>query len=48
MMALAGISPTGALIQILPDGTRKTVEPDDRVRLVPACSSGAGRVFKQG
>lgn len=40
-MALAGISPTGGLMQILPDGTRKTVEPDD-----PG-TPGSGVAFKR-
>ncbi len=39
---------TGGLTQILPDGTRKTVEPDDRVRLVAGAQFKRGPRFKQG
>jgi hypothetical protein len=48
IMALAGISPSVGLIQILPDGTRKTVEPDDTIRLVPRAQFKRRPRFKRG
>jgi hypothetical protein len=41
-MAIVGINPNDGLIQILPDGTCKTVAPEVTVHLVP------GGQFKRG
>jgi hypothetical protein len=48
IMTLAGISPSDGLIQILPDGTRKTVAPDEKVRLVPGIQFKRRPRFKRG
>lgn len=48
IMAIAGISPIDGLIQILPDGTRKTVAPDETVRLVPGVQFKRRPRFKRG
>jgi hypothetical protein len=48
IMTLAGISPSDGLIQILPDGTRKTVAPDETVRLVPGVQFKRRPRFKRG
>jgi hypothetical protein len=48
IMALAGISPNDGLIQILPDGTRKTIAPDETVRLVPGIQFKRRPRFKRG
>jgi hypothetical protein len=48
IMALAGINPSDGLIQILPDGTRKTVDPDDRIQLVPGIQFKRRPRFKRG
>jgi hypothetical protein len=48
IMAMAGISPSDGLIQILPDGSRKTVAPDEVVRLVPGAQFKRRPRFKRG
>jgi Multiubiquitin len=48
IMVVAGISPNDGLIQILPDGTRKTVAPDERVHLVPGIQFKRRPRFKRG
>jgi hypothetical protein len=48
IMALAGISPNDGLIQILPDGTRKSVAPDETVHLVPGVQFKRRPRFKRG
>lgn len=48
IMAMAGISPSDGLIQILPDGTRKTVAPDETVHLVPGAQFKRRPRFKRG
>ena len=48
IMDLAGISPSDGLIQILPDGTRETVAPADRIRLVPGIQFKRRPRFKRG
>ena len=48
IMSLAGISPNDGLIQILPDGTRKTVTPDETVHLVPGAQFKRRPRFKRG
>jgi hypothetical protein len=48
IMTLAGISPSDGLIQILPDGTRNTVAPDEAVRLVPGVQFKRRPRFKRG
>jgi Multiubiquitin len=48
IMAIAGISPSDGLIQILPDGTRKTVAPDETVHLVPGAQFKRRPRFKRG
>jgi hypothetical protein len=47
IMAMGGISPSDGLIQILPDGTRETVDPDDIVRL-PGVQFKRRPRFKRG
>jgi len=48
IMAMAGISPSDGLIQVLPDGSRKTVAPDEVVRLVPGAQFKRRPRFKRG
>ena len=48
IMTIAGISPGDGLIQILPDGTRVTVEPTDTVHLVPGVQFKRRPRFKRG
>jgi hypothetical protein len=48
IMVLAGITPSDGLIQILPDGTRKSVAPDETVRLVPGVQFKRRPRFKRG
>ncbi|MEU4525731.1 multiubiquitin domain-containing protein [Amycolatopsis sp. NPDC024027] len=48
IMAIAGISSSDGLIQILPDGTRKTVAPDETVHLVPGAQFKRRPRFKRG
>ncbi|MEV1066005.1 multiubiquitin domain-containing protein [Streptomyces sp. NPDC050263] len=48
VMTLAGIAPSEGLIQILPDGTRKTVDPDDTIHLVPGVQFKRRPRFKRG
>lgn len=48
IMAMAGISPSDGLIQVLPDGSRKTVAPDEVVRLVPGVQFKRRPRFKRG
>ncbi|HEX5113666.1 MAG TPA: multiubiquitin domain-containing protein [Pseudonocardiaceae bacterium] len=48
IMAIAGISPNEGLIQILPDGTRKTIAPGEVVHLVPGVQFKRRPRFKRG
>lgn len=48
IMTLAGINLSDGLIQILSDGTRETVDPDDRIRLVPGIQFKRRPRFKRG
>lgn len=48
IMTLAGISPNDGLIQILPDGTRQTVDPEDSIHLVPGVQLKRRPRFKRG
>ena len=48
VMALAGIAPSDGLIQILPDATRRSVAPDETVRLVPGVQFKRRPRFKRG
>lgn len=48
IMAMAGINPGEGLIQLLPDGTRETVAPDDEVHLVPGAQFKRRPRFKRG
>lgn len=48
IMAIAGISPSEGLVQILPDGTRKTIAPDETVHLVPGAQFKRRPRFKRG
>jgi hypothetical protein len=48
IMTLAGISLSDGLIQILPDGTRKAVAPDETVHLVPGIQFKRRPRFKRG
>jgi hypothetical protein len=48
IMSLAGISANDGLIQILPDGTRKTVTSDETVHLVPGAQFKRRPRFKRG
>ncbi|RSM36046.1 hypothetical protein DMA12_41980 [Amycolatopsis balhimycina DSM 5908] len=48
IMAIAGISSSNGLIQILPDGTRKTIAPDETVHLVPGAQFKRRPRFKRG
>ena len=48
IMAVAGINPSDGLIQILLNGTRETVDPDDRVQLVPGIQFKRRPRFKRG
>jgi hypothetical protein len=48
VMAAAGINPTEGLIQILPDGTRESVDADDTVHLVSGTQFKRRPRFKRG
>ena len=48
IMEIAGISPSDGLVQILPDGTRKTITPDETVHLVPGTQFKRRPRFKRG
>lgn len=48
IMATAGINPSDGLVQILPDGTRKTITPDETVHLVPGAQFKRRPRFKRG
>jgi len=48
IMAIAGISPSEGLVQVLPDGTRKTIAPDEIVHLVPGAQFKRRPRFKRG
>ena len=48
IMEIAGISPSDGLVQILPDGTRKTIRPDEAVHLVPGAQFKRRPRFKRG
>lgn len=48
IMAMAGISPSEGLIQLLPDGSRRTIAPDEEVHLVPGTQFKRRPRFKRG
>jgi hypothetical protein len=48
IMAMAGINPSDGLIQVLPDGTRETVDLDDKIQLVPGIQFKRRPRFKRG
>jgi hypothetical protein len=48
IMEIAGINPSDGLVQILPDGTRKTITPDETVHLVPGAQFKRRPRFKRG
>lgn len=48
IMAIAGINPADGLVQILPDGSRKAIAPDDTVELVPGAQFKRRPRFKRG
>ena len=48
IMKIAGINPSDGLVQILPDGTRKTITPDETVHLVPGAQFKRRPRFKRG
>lgn len=48
VMAAAGINPNEGLIQILPDGTRESVDAEDLVHLVPGTQFKRRPRFKRG
>ncbi|MDH6215279.1 multiubiquitin domain-containing protein [Streptomyces pseudovenezuelae] len=48
IMEMAGINPADGLVQILPDGTRITITPDETVRLVPGAQFKRRPRFKRG
>lgn len=48
IMAMAGISLSDGLIQVLPDGSRKTVAADEVVQLVPGAQFKRRPRFKRG
>lgn len=48
IMAMAGINPADGLVQILPDGARITITPDETVHLVPGAQFKRRPRFKRG
>ena len=48
IMAIAGINPADGLVQILPDGSRKAIAPDETVELVPGAQFKRRPRFKRG
>lgn len=48
IMAIAGVSPSEGLVQILPDGTRRTITPGETVHLVPGAQFKRRPRFKRG
>lgn len=48
IMTIAGINPTDGLVQILPDGSRKAIAPDETVELVPGAQFKRRPRFKRG
>ncbi|MGW1913129.1 multiubiquitin domain-containing protein [Streptomyces sp. NPDC002076] len=48
IMAMAGINPAEGLVQILPDGSRITITPDETVHLVPGAQFKRRPRFKRG
>ena len=48
IMAAAGIPTTDGLVQLLPDGTTATVNPDDEVHLTPGAQFKRRPRFKRG
>jgi hypothetical protein len=48
IMAIAGINPADGLVQILPDGSRKSIVPDEVVELVPGAQFKRRPRFKRG
>jgi len=48
IMAIAGISPSDGLVQILPDGSREAIAPDKTVHLVPGAQFKRRPRFKRG
>ena len=48
IMVIAGIPSTDGLLQILPDGSRVTVQPDEDIALVPGAQFKRRPRFKRG
>lgn len=48
IMEAAGIRPSDGLVQILEDGTTRTIAPDDEVQLVPKARFKRRPRFKRG
>lgn len=48
IMAIAAINPSDGLVQILPDGTRKTITPEETIHLVPGAQFKRRPRFKRG
>ena len=48
IMDAAGINPSDGLIQLLPDGSRVTIKPDDQIHLVPGTQFKRRPRFKRG
>jgi hypothetical protein len=48
IMTIAGISQSDGLMQILPDGTRKTIAPNESVHLVHGAQFKRRPRFKRG
>lgn len=48
IMTEAGISADEGLVQLLPNGTTETVDPDDEVRLVPGAQFRRRPRFRRG
>lgn len=48
IMTVAEISPNDGLVQLLPDGTTVTINPDDEVKLVPGAQFRRRPRFRRG
>ena len=48
IMEMADINPADGLVQILPDGTRITITPEETVHLVPGAQFKRRPRFKRG
>jgi hypothetical protein len=48
IMAIAGVTSNEGLIQVLPDGTREAVGPEDMIHLVPGVQFKRRPRFKRG